>query len=518
MPPPSLPLPFELLRLVVYVAVFLGVVYWLSSLADSKGNASRADKLKGVFGAAALLGSSFLLQLGMRDIGPIACEDMLVVGVPSAGGFARQARVVDEMGARNFLANYHLFIAHFRERSGGKFHVGHINTHPPGNILYFSGVTRLLDSSTKLRRLAENSAPAGSKEALEIVGNTWKVPFWFSETVPGLETAPVKLEADATTQEAVVYRAISDTLATPLSDAEGSGLWVGALGLRLAGAVTVLLTYLLGCKLYGRRCAAWAAALVGVCPALLLFAPSFDVLYACCGILTFWLIYSAARDKSPVKALLAGLVTYAGLFFSLAMLIVAALAVATVLVGWWQKRELAKELRSGRLWAVVALGVAGLTVPALTLRILTGYRSLAVWRVCLKANALFNQESGRSLWKWALYNPVDFLIFLGVPAGTLCLWGLAASIKSLRSWQRLKEMSVLPLVLVACILALNFSGKNLGEAGRLWLFLMPLVIISCVGMLCRFGKHTRKVVLLAAALQMLQVVMFRVFLNLMLMI
>ncbi len=515
----SFPSALELLPLFVYASIFLGAIYWLSRLAESKGATSKADKLAHVFGVGALLGSSFLLQLGIRDIGPRSgAEDVLVTGVPSAGGFARQARVVDAMGAPRFLANYHLFLDHFREMLKGKLHVGHINTHPPGNILYFWGLTRLLDGSPALRKAGQSFAPPANDVALEIVEPTWSVPLWFNKPIRGLESEPVTLQADWCTPGVQAYRAASPVLTGPLSQAEGASLWVGGLGLRFAGALTVLMTYVLGCSLFGRRRAVWAAALIGVCPALLLFSPSFDVLYACLGALAFWLLYSAVRDKSIVKAFLAGLVTYVGLFFSLAILVPAALALAVSLVSWLQEKELTGQLADKRLWVAAFAALVGFLAPVLALRLLTGYRSFEVWRVCYRMNALFNQASGRSFWKWALYNPVDFLIFLGVPAATLCLWGLAGSIKILRSWEKLKQAGSPPLVLFACILALNFSGKNLGEVGRLWLFLTPLAALSCAGMLARFGRDARKVAVFAAGLQMFQVVVFRIFLNLMLMI
>jgi len=515
------PSPLELLSLAVFVALFLGVIYWLASLAESevKSAASKAHKLTRTLAAAALVVSSFLLQLGIRDIGPSsAAEDVLVVAIPSAGGYAKQARVVEVMGTRSFLANYHLFIARFRDVLADRLHVGHINTHPPGNILFFRGVTRLLEGSPGLQEVGQKLLPPASEVAFELVEYTWSVPFWFNRALPGLETTPVILPADPGSGELQVYRAMDEILTGLLSQSEATGLWLGALGLRLAGALTVLMTYVLGCTLFGRRQAVWAAALVGTCPALLLFSPSFDVLYACLGALAFWLVYTAVRDKTLIKAFLAGLVTYVGLFFSLAIMVSAGLAVAVCLVGWLQHRELTTQLTNKRLWVAALVAVVGFLAPALALRLLTGYRSFAVWGVCYRMNALFNQESGRTFWKWVLYNPLDFFIFLGVPAATLCIWGLAGGIKSLRRWQKLKQASSLSLVLLACIVALDFSGKNLGEAGRLWLFLMPLAALSCAGMLGRFGCPARKVALSAAALQMFQVAAFRICLNLMLMI
>jgi len=216
--------------------------------------------------------------------------------------------------------------------------------------------------------------------------------------------------------------------------------------------------------------------------------------------------------------LLAGLVIYIGLLFTLAMLVPMVCAVGVLFIGWLQRKELRKQLANRRLWTAVAWAAGGFLALLLLLRIVAGYRSFEVWRVCYKMNRLFNQASGRTPWKWALYNPADFLIFLGIPTAVLGFWALASGIRKMSSWQKIKQTSPLAPVLLACIMVLNFSGSNLGEVGRLWLFLMPLVTLSCVGMLGRFCLSARKVVLIAVALQILQTLIFRIYLNLMLII
>ncbi len=517
---PSFPLLYDLPLILAYFSIFLAVVCGLSSRWESGRHTEQRgkSKLAQYLGVGALVIASFLMQLGVRDVGAGAAEDMLVVGMPSAGGFARQARVVEVMGMRSFLANYDQFIDDFREPIGSQLRVGHVNTHPPGNILYFWCLTSALDRFPGLRWPLAKLAPSASSEVGEIISPTWKDPLCFVGQPPGLDAVLVSRKADDSLETETAYCTVSKELTRPLSDVEITGLWAGSLKLRWTGALVVLLTYLLGYKLFGRKEAFWAAALVAVCPGLLLFNPSFDVLYALLGVLIFWLVYSAAHDRSLVVGVLAGFALYFGLFFTLAMVIPAALAALVIVIKWTREKELGRQLAHRRLWAVVALALAGFFVPLVVLQLAAGYNSLAVWRVCLQSNALFNEASGRSAWKWTLYNPLDFLMFLGVSTALLCVWGLGSGMAKLGSWQRLKQVGALPLSLLACLVLLNFSGKNLGEAGRLWLFLTPLTTLACVGMLNRLGSRTRKVLMILVGLQMLQTIVFRITLNLMLMI
>src|SRR5690606_13266519 len=93
---------------------------------------------------------------------------------------------------------------------------------------------------------------------------------------------------------------------------------------------------------------------------------------------------------------------------------------------------------------------------------------LAVWLSNYQNHAGFYDAYDRTYWKWLLVNPVELAFSIGLPA-------IAALVVSLIQRPAIDLRG--PFVPVAIVLGLLWlSGKNSGEAARLWLFLMPWVL------------------------------------------
>ena len=74
----------------------------------------------------------------------------------------------------------------------------------------------------------------------------------------------------------------------------------------------------------------------------------------------------------------------------------------------------------------------------------------------------------RSYFFWIFFNPLEFFIFVGIPLSSLFFLGLP----SLSLSSKLSFLGV--------FLFLNFSGVSLSEAGRLWVFLIPILFLSAI--------------------------------------
>src|SRR5207253_327112 len=88
-------------------------------------------------------------------------------------------------------------------------------------------------------------------------------------------------------------------------------------------------------------------------------------------------------------------------------------------------------------------------------------------------HAGFYSHFPRTHWKWLLVNPVELTVAAGVPLTVLAIWSIVGQ------WRRadVRQTGHIWAWLVALGL-LWLSGKNMGEAARLWIFLMPFLVWS----------------------------------------
>jgi hypothetical protein len=272
------------------------------------------------------------------------------------------------------------------------------------------------------------------------------------------------------------------------------GAWLAVLLLPAFASLVAIPAYLLARSVYGRREAVLAATFSVTVPSLLLFSPGMDQCYPVLAATAAWLAHGAGRRHSLLMAGLCGLTLSVGFFFSLAFAVAALAAGLLALVGFVQSET------KGSPRAVVGLAiaaVAGFLLPVLVLRVTVGYRSFAVWQVCLEANAEFNAASQRGYWTWLMLNPVEFAAFLGVPLACLL------------AWRAFGKDSLPALAVVGLLVLVDVLGLNRGEVARLWLFLMPVCVAVGVAEIERAAPYRRIVFIALFALQAVQAVVFR---------
>ncbi|HUT36025.1 MAG TPA: hypothetical protein VNE39_21235 [Planctomycetota bacterium] len=291
-----------------------------------------------------------------------------------------------------------------------------------------------------------------------------------------------------------------------MSEAELAGVWLAAFLLQAAAALAVVPVFAMARAVYGVRVGIVAAALAAVVPSLLLFSPGLDQLFPVLAATACWLAWTAGEKGSPWRAAFAGATVSAGLFFSLSFAVVA---------GWAGLLGIAALVRSGRLGEprrvalLAAAAIGGFAVPAVTLYLAVGYNSPAVWSACVAANAKFNAQSGRVYWKWLLADPVEFVVFLGVPVASLVV---AQGISSARGAWRRRDWRLADwptLIVLGLLVALNLLGVNRGEVARLWMFLMPGCVVAAAACTERCAPYRRAVFVTMFALQVVQVTVLK---------
>jgi hypothetical protein len=252
-----------------------------------------------------------------------------------------------------------------------------------------------------------------------------------------------------------------------------------AAALILTGALTLLACALTVVPLYwlARTTlpapAAWAsAAFWPLVPSALLFQPTADTAFPLLSTSALALACWAGRVESTRGMLLcagSGLVMAAGMTFTLAFLPVG-LVVAIVMLAnpdraWGRKAGLILATGGGFLAGTLAWWAA------------TSANPFAIWWTNQKNHARFYVEYPRSYLAWLVENPIELAVALGLPATIWAAIGLASP----RRCPRVAWATLLVLVI------LTISGKNLSEVARLWLPLMPPLLVAAGSGFAKLG-------------------------------
>jgi hypothetical protein len=369
----------------------------------------------------ALLAFGFGLLWTIQDAPTYAYDrlgrDPLVLYFPSTSGYFTEAKKSDDFVA--YLANY--------EQLMSRGDVLHLGTHPPGLIALHAGLLAVYKRS------------------------------------PPLVDATLALRPESVRETEELLAALSQAERNPLSRAELAELWGASLLIQLAVIAAIFPLYLCASRSVGPTAGWRAACLWPLVPAIAIFLPKSDVLYPLIGtaVLACW--YRRVGCAGVQSSILAGILLWFGLTLSLALLPVALLASLLSLQQITttdppERRTLA--ITVARDAAIVAAVFAGLTLACYWT---VGLNLVAVWQWNFRNHAAFYDEFQRTYWKWLLVNPIELAMAVGLPAAVAAVAGLM---------RRPVAVSVgLPVGIVMALLWL--SGKNSGEAARLWLFLMP---------------------------------------------
>ena len=296
----------------------------------------------------------------------------------------------------------------------------HAATHPPGPILYYRAALGLCEAS-----------PAMTDGLLRAAG------------VPDREFRP------------------------PATRAARAAALLGALLLVLLGALTAwpvgALARALGA---GDLPATRLAILWALVPGPALMTPQFDQALALPVALATLLLLTTA--SGTWRAVAAGALGGAALLTSYgaaAFLVIGGLA--AIATNATDRGALRRAVTA----ALLATGVAGLV--AFGLPALLGHEPL---RALLSALSIHREvfTAPRSYALWLLFNPVDLALFLGVPVAVAGLWASVASRREPLSC----ALARYRWAVFGGLLALLLAGVTRGEVGRLWIPLMPLLLVA----------------------------------------
>jgi methylthioxylose transferase len=382
------------------------------------------------------------LQLSIFNLPHTAMERwFLSLHNPSSSGYFAVARDLQRRGVSTeaFLRDYEKWIA-----AQDSFHIG---THPPG----------LFAAYQKLLAFME-----GYAETAERV----------------LRLAPARLGM-AAVQIGRMER---------LNTAESATLVAAGLLTWCAFWLTTPFVYLLARRSASPGASFAATSLWLLTPGPLLFLPVADAAYPLFAAAIGYLLITGPHKGTATAAatgLAAGVVFFIAINLSLAFLVVLSIAGLAGLIGdfsalrrsaWWTT------------WLAFAVAVAALLIVC---RSTFDLDLLAVCRINLEKHRGFYEHFPRSYWPWVAVNLFEFAATIGVFA----VLAVAACI-----WRPKRTGTALAISFLATLLLLDLAGKNLSEAGRLWLFLTPFAAAASARVLERTALSPRQ----SAALLVLQ--------------
>jgi hypothetical protein len=364
-----------------------------------------------------------------------------VLYYPGPSGYFLQARD-DAVDVKGFLHDYESLLS-----EGDHLHIG---THPPGLTVSIRLLLGACRNSPLLRSVLLWTEPAVVQESMQ----------------------EIRLRGN-------------------LSDAEEACLW-GAAGL-------VEVTFLLGAfclywllRLDHEPHVAWrVAAIWPLIPGALVFFPKSDLLFPTLGVACAAAWFHGLRQRSVALYLLAGLLAWMGMMLSLAIApVLLMIAVATLWTRPWSTERLSSteansideshvhlQVALRGLLTAIAWGGIGFLVPLALLWAWSGLNAFAVWSWNLHNHAQFYQHFTRTWGAWLLVNPIEFAMTLGLP---ITAFVIIFGVRHLSGTGRgLRSVSV--SLLVAWVIVhggLWLSGKNMGEAARLWLVFAPWPMLA----------------------------------------
>ncbi len=439
---------------------------------------------------AALVAMSFAWLWVVQEAAPLKNrlgKSAFVLYYPSSSGYFTKARY-EEPSPTKLLAGYEALM---RQRD-----VLHVGTHPPGLFLVFHGLIAACEFSPRLASFLDTTQPASFVEACDVIA----------------------------------YNSLRSKTPRPFMPLDRRVLWLATLLVLLSAALVVVPLYGVVRLTHDSHVAWLTAALWPAIPAVAVFMPKSDVVYAFIGMMFVWTWLLSLRRRSVLLALIAGGIAWCSLMCSLAFLPVflfAALAswrfvpIATSRFGGFPLPVNLKDnepaLGNGRCpqessplhrdgwrnWirvesparmCLIAVAV-GFLLPLLLTATFGKVNLPVVWWLNYQNHAGFYAQYTRTYWKWLLVNPVELSFAAGLPLAVVAVRSVVTTTK--RHWSSLPQLcdvvsfGWMTFAMLFVWGTLWLTGKNSGEAARLWIVFLPWLVWQAGPLLAEAEAESR---------------------------
>ena len=414
----------------------VGALLGLLALSGTAWAQSRPRHAPGLLlGIASVLGLAFPLALVALEPGGVLATIFGRVAYRTATSYYTVAISPEAADPVEFLRRHHELLPTFRK--GAK----HAATHPPGPVLVYRGLVGLCE---------------------DVPGLTQAV-LWLSG-LPESNPRRARPEHAAHTRAAGVLGGLLILAACVLTAWPVAGL------ARAVGS--------------GPLAAARVGVLWTLLPGPVLVLPQFDQALALPVALSALALARAFRAETSARSAawslaagLAGGIAAALSYGAPAFLAIGGLAVLAAAVA--SGVTLTRALRWCALAALVT--AAAFAAPAVV-----GHHPIASMREALRIHREFFTEP-RDYGVWLVFDPLDLAVFLGLPVAVSLVFAAVRSARRLAGRARLQPDEAFRLAGLAALVALLLSGQTRGEVGRIWIPIMPVLLVAALARPVRPG-------------------------------
>ena len=286
----------------------------------------------------------------------------------------------------------------------------------------------------------------------------------------------------------------------------GTGLYQAAFSTIVFTSLAVIPVYLLAKELYGENVAKYAMCLFMIAPNMVMFtATAMDGPFSFFPILSVYLFYKALSGRTVLYSMLTGFALGFGMLMNYTTIVISVFFVVVTIVTFFARRE---KFRN----SIIALSIAGGTFVLfyLFLYLWARYNLLsALWMSYKKDESGMGTgyETPGRYFHISVANLFAFLIGVGIPLTTIWLHEIVAA---LRSMIRHRATDVYVLGCFLTIIGISFSSLFTLEVERLWIFMVPFVVIPVSKHL--YEKHRPWEFYTVAALTCFQLLLAEMFL------
>jgi hypothetical protein len=239
-------------------------------------------------------------------------------------------------------------------------------------------------------------------------------------------------------------------------------------------SLAVVPVYLLAVELFDKRVATLAVPLWILVPATVVFFPQFDLAYPVFSAASLLFLIRHVKRERPLDMVLCSVTISLGIFLSFAFItsiILCGITYALFCVqnGRLAVRELPSHLRSLSWFALPAIGLYA------ALYWLGSINVLEVFSVAMGVNAKIQGRITSLHWP-LFYTWYDYFSFASLLASMFFLRLMFTTGRDMIGGRAQPHTYALAAY-VLLLASLVFSGLVTAEAGRIWIFLMPLVAI-----------------------------------------
>jgi hypothetical protein len=410
---------------VVSVLAVLGLLA-LSATAWARARPLRARRV--LLATGSVLGLALPLALVALEGGGVWATIFGRVAYRTATSYYTVAISPEAADPIEFLRRHDELLPTFRK--GAK----HAATHPPGPVLVYRGLVGLCER-----------VPGLTSAVLAVSG------------LPDVNPRRARPEHAAHTRAAGVLGGVLILVASVLTAWPIAGL------ARAVGS--------------GPLASARLGILWTLLPGPVLFLPQFDQALALPVALSALTLARAFRSETPAGgaawSLAAGLAGGAAAWLSYGAPAFLALGGVAVLAA-----ALAGGAKTTRAlgWCVLAALVTGATFAAPAQ---VGHHPIASLREALRIHREFFTEP-RDYAVWLVFDPLDLAVFIGLPVAVSLVSAAVRAARRLIGRARLQPDEAFRLGALVTLLALLVSGQTRGEVGRIWIPIMPMLLVAAL--------------------------------------